>query len=63
LGENDRDALRLVAWERLSLTDAARAAGVSRAAFAMRVHRARRRLAVQLREHGSQVDCLEAADA
>jgi RNA polymerase sigma factor (sigma-70 family) len=63
LGEKDRDALRLVAWERLSLTDAARAAGVSRAAFAMRVHRARRRLAVQLREHGSQVDCLEAADA
>jgi RNA polymerase sigma-70 factor (ECF subfamily) len=65
LGEKDREALRLVAWERLSLADAARAAGVSRAAYAMRVHRARRRLAAQLREHGAPVDadCLEAADA
>lgn len=50
LGERDREALRLVAWEGLSLADAARAAGTSRAAFAMRVHRARRRLAQRL-EH------------
>jgi RNA polymerase sigma-70 factor, ECF subfamily len=63
LAEKDRDALRLVAWERLSLADAARAAGVSRPAFAMRVHRARRRLAAKLREYGVPVDCLEAADA
>lgn len=44
LGEADREALRLVAWEGLSLADGARAAGVSRPAFAMRVHRARRKL-------------------
>jgi RNA polymerase sigma-70 factor, ECF subfamily len=50
LGERDREALRLVAWEGLSLTDAARAAGTSRAAFAMRLHRARRRLAASLED-------------
>jgi RNA polymerase sigma factor (sigma-70 family) len=48
LSESDREALRLVAWEELSLGDAARVAGVSRTAFAMRVHRARRRLAAEL---------------
>jgi RNA polymerase sigma factor (sigma-70 family) len=64
LGERDREALRLVAWERLSVADAARVAGVSRAAFAMRVHRARRRLAAQLREHDAALDHeLEAVDA
>lgn len=65
LSEPDREALRLVAWERLSLADAARAAGVSRPAFAMRVHRARRRLAAHLREQGAAVDLdfpLEVAD-
>jgi RNA polymerase sigma factor (sigma-70 family) len=56
LGERDREALRLVAWEGLSLTDAARAAGVSRAAFAMRVHRARRRLAASLDAPGARPD-------
>ncbi|MDA0184178.1 DUF134 domain-containing protein, partial [Solirubrobacter phytolaccae] len=66
LSEPDREALRLVAWERLSLADAARAAGVSRPAFAMRVHRARRRLAVHLREQGAALDLdfpLEPLDA
>ena len=66
LKEPDREALRLVAWERLSLADAARAAGVSRPAFAMRVHRARRRLAAHLREQGASLDLdfpLEPADA
>ena len=48
LGERDREALRLVAWEGLSTADAARAAGTSAPAFAMRLHRARRRLAAQL---------------
>jgi RNA polymerase sigma factor (sigma-70 family) len=51
LPEHDREALRLVAWEGLAVADAARAAGISRAAFAMRLHRARRRLAAQLDEH------------
>ena len=66
LSEPDREALRLVAWERLSLAEAARAAGVSRPAFAMRVHRARRRLAARLREQDAAVDLdfpLEPADA
>ena len=45
LSEPDREALRLVAWEGLSLADGARAAGVTRIAFAVRVSRARRRLA------------------
>jgi RNA polymerase sigma-70 factor (ECF subfamily) len=56
LGERDREALRLVAWEGLSLADAARAAGTSRPAFAMRVHRARRRLAASLDEPGQCPD-------
>lgn len=50
LSASDREALRLVAWEGLALADAARVAGVSRPAFAMRVHRARRRLAARLDE-------------
>jgi RNA polymerase sigma-70 factor (ECF subfamily) len=65
LGERDREALRLVAWEGLSLPDAARAAGVSRAAFAMRRHRARRRLAAHLRELDAaiELDHMEPVDA
>ena len=50
LPERDREALRLVAWEDLPLAAAARAAGTSRTAFAMRLHRARRRLAARLDE-------------
>ena len=48
LGDRDREALRLVAWEGLSLADSARVAGTTRLAFAMRVSRARRRLAAAL---------------
>ena len=48
LGERDREALRLVAWEGLGPEQAARAAGCSRATFAVRLHRARRRLAAAL---------------
>jgi RNA polymerase sigma-70 factor (ECF subfamily) len=48
LDERDREVLRLVAWEGLSPEQAARAAGISRTAFAMRLHRARRRLAALL---------------
>lgn len=48
LSESDREALRLVAWDGLRLAEAAGVAGVSRPAFAMRLHRARRRLAAQL---------------
>jgi RNA polymerase sigma factor (sigma-70 family) len=44
LSEADKEALRLVAWEALSARDAATAAGCSLPTFAMRLHRARRRL-------------------
>ncbi|MEU8237044.1 sigma-70 family RNA polymerase sigma factor [Actinoplanes missouriensis] len=44
LPETDRETLRLIAWEQLSPRDAATAAQCSFATFAMRLHRARRRL-------------------
>jgi RNA polymerase sigma-70 factor (ECF subfamily) len=44
LSEPDQEALRLIAWEGLNLREAARAAGCSITAFAMRLHRARSRL-------------------
>jgi RNA polymerase sigma factor (sigma-70 family) len=48
LSERNREALTLVAWHGLSGARAARAAGCSRAAFAVRLHRARARLAAEL---------------
>jgi RNA polymerase sigma-70 factor (ECF subfamily) len=48
LPELDREAVMLVGWEGLPPADAARAAGCSRPAFAVRLHRARKRLAVAL---------------
>jgi RNA polymerase sigma factor (sigma-70 family) len=48
LSERDREALMLAAWHGLSGKRAARAAGCTRAAFDVRLHRARRRLAAQL---------------
>jgi DNA-directed RNA polymerase specialized sigma24 family protein len=48
LSEIDREALLLVAWEGLDRRRAARAMGCSTAAFAARLHRARRRLAAEL---------------
>lgn len=53
LSERDREVLRLVAWDDLSAADAAKVLGVSRAAFAMRLTRARRRLSRAL---GAQAD-------
>jgi RNA polymerase sigma-70 factor, ECF subfamily len=49
LAEHDQEALLLVGWEDLDLAGAAVAMGCSRAAMAVRVHRARRRLASALR--------------
>jgi RNA polymerase sigma-70 factor (ECF subfamily) len=46
----DREALLLVAWDGLSNRDAARALGCSAPAFAVRLHRARGRLARLLGE-------------
>lgn len=44
LGAADRELLRLVAWDELSSDQAAQSLGCSRATFAVRLHRARRRL-------------------
>jgi RNA polymerase sigma-70 factor, ECF subfamily len=48
LSERDREALMLVAWEGLETARAARAAGCSRPTFAVRLHRARARLAAEV---------------
>jgi RNA polymerase sigma factor (sigma-70 family) len=45
LSEGDRELLLLVAWEGLEPEQAARAVGCSRRTLAVRLHRARRRLA------------------
>ncbi len=48
LGERDREVLRLVAWEGLSLRDAATVLGCSAVACRVRYHRAKSRLAARL---------------
>ena len=48
LSEDDREVLRLIAWEQLPLRDAATALGCSYVACRVRFHRARRRLAAHL---------------
>ena len=50
LPEQDREALSLVAWEGLPTGQAAKVAGITHAAFRMRLSRARRRLAQALDE-------------
>jgi RNA polymerase sigma factor (sigma-70 family) len=48
LSDRSREALMLVAWEGLDGARAARAAGCSKTAFAVRLHRARSQLAGEL---------------
>jgi RNA polymerase sigma-70 factor (ECF subfamily) len=48
LGERDREILLLICWEGLEPAQAARVLGCSRNALAVRLHRARRRLAIAL---------------
>ena len=48
LRERDRDVLRLVAWDGLRPVEAAEVLGVTRLAFTVRLHRARRRLEREL---------------
>jgi RNA polymerase sigma-70 factor (ECF subfamily) len=48
LGTSDRELLRLVAWDGLSAKVAAQALGLSQLAFAVRLHRARRRFVAEL---------------
>jgi RNA polymerase sigma factor (sigma-70 family) len=48
LSELDQEVLRLVGWEELTVGEAATVLGCTRAAAAVRLHRARRRLAAAL---------------
>jgi RNA polymerase sigma-70 factor, ECF subfamily len=54
LRPEDQEALALADWEGLSNQEAANVLGVSPAAFAVRLHRSRRRLAAALRDEGYQ---------
>ena len=56
LSAADQEVLRLVVWERLDSVDAAAALGCSRATFAMRLLRARRRLQAQVRTGSERED-------
>jgi RNA polymerase sigma-70 factor (ECF subfamily) len=49
LSERDRELLLLIAWEGLGPEQAAKVFGCSRNALAVRLHRARKRLAAALR--------------
>jgi RNA polymerase sigma-70 factor (ECF subfamily) len=53
LPASDQEALRLTEWEELDQAAAARVAGCSAAAFRVRLHRARRRLAQALSEQAT----------
>jgi RNA polymerase sigma-70 factor, ECF subfamily len=53
LNERDREVLRLVAWEGLSLADAATVLGCSGIGCRVRYHRAKSRLASKLEAAGS----------
>lgn len=48
LGDRDREALALVAWDGLTPTEAAQVLDISTSAFSVRLSRARRRLRAQL---------------
>ena len=50
LAEPDQEVLRLTEWEQLSAAEAAVVLGCSTAAFRVRLHRARRRLAEAVRD-------------
>ena len=56
LREIDREALPLTAWEGLSAREAATVVGCTATAFAVRLHRARRRLARVVVEMGAADD-------
>jgi DNA-directed RNA polymerase specialized sigma24 family protein len=52
LSEGQREVLRLAAWEGMDARRAAAALGCSPAAYTLRLHRARRRLAKELAASG-----------
>jgi RNA polymerase sigma-70 factor (ECF subfamily) len=59
LSDDDRETIMLVAWDGLEPAAAASAAGCSRATFAVRLHRARRRLAAALAIENADAPVLE----
>ena len=61
LGPADRDVLGLVGWEGLDHAEAAVVLGCTRATLRVRLHRARRRFARQLRDRGVEVPQRSAA--
>jgi RNA polymerase sigma-70 factor (ECF subfamily) len=59
LPEKEREALRLLAWDGLSTAEAAIVLGCTRATLAVRLHRARRRLADIIDGHDAQAEAAE----
>lgn len=57
LGEVDREVLKLIAWDGLPASTAAQVLGMSQLNFAVRLHRARRRLAAELAAADSSARC------
>jgi RNA polymerase sigma-70 factor (ECF subfamily) len=63
LGERDQEVLRLVYWEGLSPSDAARALGCTAVALRVRLHRARARMARALAADGFPATVLTPTEA
>jgi RNA polymerase sigma-70 factor (ECF subfamily) len=58
LDKRDRELLMLVAWEGLSVTEAAQALGVRAGTVAVRLHRARQRFARALAQHDAPLNAM-----
>lgn len=58
IGEHDTEILRLWAWEELDGPGLATALGISHNAARSRLHRAKRRAATHLAQHGHTIDLL-----
>ena len=56
LSERDRELVLLIAWEGLRVSEAARALGVRAGTLAVRLHRARQRLARALAEEDVEIE-------
>lgn len=54
LSELDQEILRLIGWEELTVSEAAQVLGCTRATAAVRLHRARRRLAEAMSDRPAQ---------
>jgi RNA polymerase sigma-70 factor (ECF subfamily) len=62
LNDRDRELVLLVAWEGLSLAEAAAALGCRSGTAAVRLHRARRRLHTALRDEGPALASMTAVE-